>query len=340
MRQLVIVILLTSAVSLQAARLDGPPDRARDAQRRWVLEHMRIAAADRLIERDDEIAAYIAAQFNTVVLYDTENGLLKSEERIAFEIGFARSHGLHVLLGKATESVHAAHHSRRPFALSASGEVSDDEIRDRLALWDTYGHDLIAGVFFLHDDAFLIHATAERQRHLYELSHDVVRDWPVFGMIGGGGIEATAEEIARYYDRDAFDDLIVIVYPFNVAISIFDDVQSYIDDYLSRIGSKFVLKDGQQMLIVIQAFAYEGEEAAHVPLGANITAEAAAVRAALQRIDGQQRNASLAYFLWDGSRAGMFGLWQRRDWIDAAQQVNNILARDGGIVVRDGVPRN
>ncbi|HJT16804.1 MAG TPA: hypothetical protein VJ853_05430, partial [Thermoanaerobaculia bacterium] len=214
MRRLVLAVLLTSAVALQAARVDGPPGRVdRDEQRRWILQHMRIAAADRLIEGDDQIAAYIAAQFNTLVLYDAEDGLLKSEDRIAYEMRFARSYGMHVLLGKATETVNAAHHSGRTFALAAGGEVSDDEIRDRLSLWDAYGHDLIVGVFFLHDDAFLIRANVERQRHLYALSHDVVPQWPVFGMIGGGGIDASPEDIAEYYDRAAFDHLIVILYP-------------------------------------------------------------------------------------------------------------------------------
>jgi len=342
MQRLVLVLLLTSVVSLQAARIDGPPGRDRDLQRFWILQHMRIAAADRLIEGDDEIAAYKAAQFNTLVLYDTEDGLPKPEERIAYEIRFARAHGLHVLLGKATEAVHASHHSRRTFGLTANGEVSDDDIRDRLALWDKYGHDAIAGVFFLHDDAFLLRVSVERQRHLYALSHDVVPDWPVFGMIGGGGLDATPDDIAMYYDRDAFDHLIVILYPFNLAISVFDDVNAYIDNYLSRMNERFFsgLRNDQLVLIVIQAFAYETEPETHVPRGSNITAEAAAASAALQRIDGQRGNAALAYFLWDGSRAGMFGLWQRPDWIAAAQQVNDSLARDGGIELRDGNPKN
>ncbi|HEY6843460.1 MAG TPA: hypothetical protein VI391_04780, partial [Thermoanaerobaculia bacterium] len=163
--------------------------------------------------------------------------------------------------------------------------------------------------------------------------HDVVPDWFVFGMIGGGGIHATPEDIVRYYDRDAFDHLIVILYPFNLAISIFDDVNAYIDDYVARMGERFIgqLKQGQLVLLVIQAFAYEAESASHVPLASSITAEAAAATAALQKIGGQQHNAALAYFLWDGSRAGMFGLWQRPDWIGAAQRVNQILARDGNI---------
>ena len=60
-----------------AARLEGPSINPQ-IQRRYVLEHMRLAASDRLIERDDEIAAYLAAQFNTIVLYDIEDGLLKA----------------------------------------------------------------------------------------------------------------------------------------------------------------------------------------------------------------------------------------------------------------------
>ena len=84
------VLILGFVLSSPAARLEAPPDRefGREAQRRFLVEHMRIAASDRLIEQDDEIAAYLSAQFNTLVLFDTEDSvtLLKSEQRIAFEV--------------------------------------------------------------------------------------------------------------------------------------------------------------------------------------------------------------------------------------------------------------
>jgi len=35
----------------------------------------------------------------------------------------------------------------------------------------------------------------------------------------------------------------------------------------------------------------------------------------------------------------MFGLWQRPDWIDAAQQVNDLLARNGSVDIRAGTPK-
>src|SRR5712692_10515914 len=108
----VLLLSLGFASLSPASRLDDPSDRPkREAERLFQIEQMRIAASGRLIEVDDEIAAYLRAGFNTVVLYDTEEssgtgvGLLKSEQRIAFEVGFARAPGLQILLGKATEPV-------------------------------------------------------------------------------------------------------------------------------------------------------------------------------------------------------------------------------------------
>ena len=183
-----------------AARFAAPPSVRQKFDREYLITHMRVAAADRLIEQNDEIAAYLAAQFNTIVLYDIEGALPKSEERIAYETSFARSHHLHILLGKPTE---------------VTPPVSDDEIRERLSLWDRYGHDDVLGVFFVHDDVFFLHTTAERQRHLYALAHAIVPDWAVFGIIGEMGFDASSEEVAQYFDPSAFDHLLVIMYPLN-----------------------------------------------------------------------------------------------------------------------------
>ena len=330
-----------------AARLDGPSINPQ-IQRRYVLEHMRLAASDRLIEQDDEIAVYLAAQFNTIVLYDIEDGLLKSEERINFEVTFARVHGLHILLGKPTEPfsgevgvetarVHAAAvRVRHPLAIAAKAQVSDEEIRDRLSLWDRYGHDVILGVFFLHDDVFLIHTTIERQRHLYALAHDIVPDWAVFGMVGEFGFDATPEEAALYFDPSAFDDLLILMYPLNIghvtgvhldsAVSADpdEDMRRYVQRYLTRMAERFIslLTPGQLAVLVIQAFAYDVEPVGRVPRPTDIMIEAIAGNEFVRSVAGQERNRALAYFLWDGSRAGMFGLLQRPDWMSTAETAN------------------
>ena len=284
--------------------------------RHYLVAHMRIAAADRLIEQPDEIAAYMEARFNTLALYDTEDtsGLPKSEERIAYEVEFARSHGLHILLGKATETDPAA---------------ADDAIRERLTLWATYGRDVVLGVFFLHDDACQIHATVERQRHLYALAHDTVPDWYVFGMIGGACADQPDEEVARYFDAAAFDHLIILMYPLNVgavvpSVDRDTDLRRYVTGYIQQMGERFIsrLSAGQLAVIVVQAFAYHEEPIMQVPRAEDIDIQASAGSAALRQIPGQAANASRAYFLWDGSRAGMFGLWQRPDWIAAAEGAN------------------
>ena len=311
------------------------------------VDHMRVAAADRLIENDEEIAAYLAAQFNTIVLYDVENGLPKNEERIAYETSFARAHGLHVLLGKPTEVETSQGKGRvRSLSLSAQASVSDDEIRDRLSLWSHYGHDVVIGVFFLHDDAFLIHASVERQQRLYALSHDTVPDWAVFGIIGEFGFDATDEDVARYFDPAAFDHLFVLMYPLNIgevtgvhldsaiAADPDEDMRAYVRRYVVHMGEKFLsrLHRGQTAILVIQAFAYDVESIGRVPRPSDITIETTVGNDALRSIAGQERNHSLAYFLWDGSRAGMFGLWQRADWIGRADQANRLeQLRSGGV---------
>ena len=304
-----------------AARFDDVAKVAQAAHRRALIEHMRIAAADRLIEQQDEIAAYTGAGFNTVVLYDTEEwGGLKNEERIAFETTFARAHHLHIVLGKATEM----------------SDVSDDEIRDRLQLWDRYGHDDVIAVFFLHDDAFLIHAGVERQRHLYTLAHETVRDWYVLGMIGEFGFNASTEEVAQYFDPNAFDHVIMLMFPLNIgyvtgvrldsatAADPDASMREYVRRYMARMTEKFIshLNHDQLVIVLIQAFAYTVEPAGHIPRPADVIIQAEAGSQLLQKTAGQERNRALAYFLWDGSRSGMFGLWQRPDWRDAAVDAN------------------
>jgi hypothetical protein len=313
-RHITLALLLGFAQVLSADRERAVRD---SAQRRYLVAHMRIAAADRLIEQPDEIAAYLGARFNTLALYDTEDasGLPKSEERIAYEVEFARTHGLHVLLGKATEPTAA----------------TDDEIRERLTLWAAHGHDVILGVFFLNDDACLIRATVERQRHLYAIAHDAVSDWYVFGMIGGSCNGQPEEEAARYFDPNAFDHLIILMYPLNLgeldlagSPDPSEDLRQYVHGYVQQMGERFIshLRPGQLAVLVIQAFVYYEEPITRVPRPTDIDIQATAGNAALRGIPGQGANRSLAYFLWDGSRAGMFGLWQRPDWIAAAESVN------------------
>jgi hypothetical protein len=300
-----------------------------------AIEHMRIAAADRLIERDDEIAAYMGAQFNTLVLYDIEDGLPKSEERIAFETSFARAHGLSVLLGKPTEAQAPLLPRRRRAVLNIS---PDDAIRERLRLWAFYGSDVILGVFFLHDDAFLLQTTVERQRHLYALSHETVPAWPVLGIIGEFGFDASAADVDRYFDPAAFDHLLVLMYPLNAgdvtgvrldsaqSADPDSDMRGYVRRYIARMQQKFVsrLRPGQLAILVIQAFAYDVEPVGHVPRPSDIMIEASLGSDLLRAIPGQEGNHAVAYFLWDGSRGGMFGLWQRGDWMNAAESANRL----------------
>jgi|SRR5436190_3938351 len=300
-----------------------------------TIDHMRIAAADRLIERDDEVAAYIEAQFNTLVLYDIEDGLPKSEERIAYETSFARGHGLSILLGKPTEAQAPLLPGRRRAVVNVA---PDDEIRARLRLWESYGSDVIIGVFFVHDDVFLLQTSVERQRHLYALSHETVPALPVLAIIGEFGFDATAADVDRYFDPAAFDHLLVLMYPLNVghvtgvtldsarSADPDSDMRGYVRRYMARMREKFIsrLHPGQLAILVVQAFAYDVETVGHVPRPPDIMIEATLGNDLLHSIPGQELNHAVAYFLWDGSRGGMFGLWQRGDWMTVAESVNRL----------------
>ena len=324
----------------------------RMARRERLVRNIRVAASDRLIEAPDEIGAYLAAGFNTIVLWDTESGLEpKSEERIAFELAFARAHDLSVLVGKATDALPDAQreagdstsaNERRPFAIAALGDnVSDEEIRDRLALWDRYGHDVILGVFFLYDDACLLQVSAERQRHLYGVAHETVRDWYVFGMIGEFCYGLPMQEAGRYFDVRSFDHLIVVMYPLSLSMHIGPAVdvaaaadpdsmmRTYVRDYVEHMGEKFIrhLRPGQMALFVVQTFAYYDDAAGRVPRSDDVFIQAVVCSETVRRIPGQRENRSIAYFLWDGSRGGMFGLLQRPDWLEAAARSNARLHR-------------
>ena len=344
---------LAVAVAREFDRDDQERSANREAARVDRVRYMRVAAADRLIENEDEIHAYVDAGFNTVVLYDTENGLLKSEERIAFETSFARAHGLRIILGKATEPLTAAatRRQKRALGVSPSSAASDDEIRDRLRLWDRYVRDLIVGVFFLHDDAFYIRAPVARQRHLYALAQQAVPDWDVFGMIGEFGFAAPAEEVERYFDPSTFDHLIMLMYPLNlgyVTAMPLDTVKSpdpdadmreYVNRYMTAMGERFIkrLKPGQLTVLVVQAFAYHGEPAGSIPRPSDVAIEVSLGTDLLREMPGQEENRSIAYFLWDGSRGGMWGLLQRGDWTGAAGDVNSTQERHRKIAVSDSM---
>ena len=101
-------------------------------------------------------------------------------------------------------------------------------------------------------------------------------------------------------------------------------MRQYVAGYVHRMGEKFIsrLRPGQLAILVVQAFAYNEEPITQVPRSMDIDIQATAGSAAIRAISGQAANRSLAYFLWDGSRGGMFGLWQRPDWMAAAESAN------------------
>src|SRR5262249_23267448 len=107
-------------------------------------------------------------------------------------------------------------------------------------------------------------------------------------------------------------------------------MRDYVQRYVARMGERFIsrLRPGQLAILVIQAFAYDIEPVG-VPRKSDIMIEALSGTDLLRTMAGQEGNHAIAYFLWDGSRAGMFGVWQRRDWMDTAESVNRLEAIGG-----------
>jgi hypothetical protein len=348
-----------TSLTLAAERLERDPREPRlDDWRRTTLENMRVAAAPHLVSDPAEFAAYSAAGFNTLVVFDT-NGCdasgtawnFKTADEIRAETEFAREHGLPLVLGLAVESyVAEMPKNAGRFMPATSGVVAngtipqatDDEIRERVGLWKEYGDDVLVGVFPWYDDVFWQNVDVERQRHVYRLIKDIAPDWHVFGMIGEFGFNASDDEVAAYYDPSAFDHLIVLMYPFNVGARVTGfpldnvassdpdgDIARYVDRFIARMNERFFsrLRQRQLILLVVQAFYYTGEPSGHIPRPNDIEIMIRRGNEQLRTVAGQSSNHSAAYFSWGAAGAEPVGMAQRADWRAAASTVNGELDR-------------
>ena len=370
---LIALVCCTASLTF-AARPDGGDqlERREGNWRRRALQTMRVASAARLISEPADLRAYLAAGFNTLVVFDAtgynESGTawnLKTEDQIRDETAFAREKGLPLVLGMAVEPYVAALSAGRESSLGRRGQLAptmeavaanglipqatDTEIRQRVELWEKYGDDVIVGVFPWYDDVFWQTVDVDRQRHVYRLIKDIVPDWYVFGMIGEFGFNATDDDVARYYDPAAFDHLIVLMYPFSVGAEVTGfpldnvaspdpdgDIMRYVDRYVARMDERFFrqLKAGQLILLVGQAFYYTSDPAGHIPRPEDIEIMMQRGTEQLRKVAGQERNHFAGYYYWGSERSPIVGLSQRSDWLAAARGVNQGLERRGPRVLQ------
>ena len=367
--RLAVVITVACLVAEVAFAAEGrdrdPRERQNQNWRRDALENMRVAAAPHLIA-ESEMSLYRGAGFNTMSVFDVEGTndsgtawKFKSEEQVRTETAFARDHGLPLILGMAVEPYTPAI-TKNPHEFAAMGVVAngsippatDDAIRERIALWKQYGDDVLVGVFPWYDDVFWQTVDVDRQRHVYRLIKDIAPDWYVFGMIGEFGFNATDEDVARYYDPNAFDHLIVLMYPFNVGADLtgfpLDNIASsdpdgdltrYVDRFVARMNERFFshLNRRQLILLVVQSFYYTGEPAGHIPRAMDVEIMINRGNGRIRELAGQGGNHSAAFFSWGEKGSEPNGMTQRPEWRGAAHNVNDQLAQDSARGFRRGI---
>jgi hypothetical protein len=334
---LAVVLCCTSALALPPDRDDR--DRSSGKTPDWrpaALRTMRLAVGD-VIGHPATLALYRDAGLNTVMVsdapaYDISRSAwkFKTEDEIRSTTTFARVNGLPLIIGLAIE----------PFA--SIPQTSDADVRARLALWKSYGDDVILGVSPWYDDVFYDHVDAERQRHVYAIVKDAVPQWYVLGIIGEFGFDASEEDVARYYEPAAFDHLAVLMYPFNVGAQLTGftldtigsadpdgDITRYTDRFFVRMSEKFFgrLRAGQQIVFVVQAFHYTGDPAGHIPRANDIRIMVQRGGDQVRAIDGQQTNLSIVYCCWGADGSQLIGLADRADWTIAARDIDQRIAR-------------
>jgi len=298
-----------------ASALALPPDRedrdragrTPDDWRPTALRTMRLAVGD-VIGHPATLALYRDAGMNTAMVsdaatYDADRSAwnFKTEDEIRSTTTFARVNHLPLIIGLAIE----------PYA--SIPQASDDDVRARLALWKSHGDDVILGVSPWYDDVFYNHVDADRQRHVYAMVKDVVPQWYVLGIIGEFGFDATDDDVARYFEPAAFDHLAVLMYPFNVGAQLTGftldtigspdpdgDITRYTDRFFARMNEKFFrrLRDGQQIVFVVQAFYYTGDPAGHIPRANDIRIMVERGTGQVRAIAGQHMNMSIVYCCW------------------------------------------
>jgi len=361
-RSLLVISLLCAATLAAAEQRDD--DRPRHERpkidwRREAMQTLRVASAEHLITDPGDLASYQTTGFNAFVVFDVEGcdasgtaWIFKSEEEVRAETTFAREHDMPLVIGLAVEPFTASvgdestRHRRRPFSPFTSKATlipgaTEDEIRDRIALWKKYGNDIVLAVFPWYDDVFLNHVDVERQRAVYAAIKSVARDWYVLGMIGEFGFNAGDDEVAQLYDPAAFDHLIVLMYPYNLGgvatglaldnIASLDpdgDMERYLDRYIDRMNEKYFtrLRAGQLVLVVMQAFYYLGEAPGHVPRPADIDIMTRYGGEKIRALRGQGDNYSAAFFYWGGNTS-LIGISERNDWLGTVASANADLDR-------------
>ncbi len=316
-------VALASDFALDRRRTPPEPD-----WRAAALRNMRLATGD-VILHPAGFPLYRDAGFNTVMVYDADTfdparsvWNFKSEDEIRTTTTFARANHVPLIVGLSVQ----------PY--DSIPQATDDEIRGRLALWYSYGDDVILGVSPWYDDVFYDHVAVERQRHVYALIKAVAPDWFVFGIIGEFGFNATDEEIAASYDPAAFDQLAVLMYPFNVGAQVTGfpldnvaspdpdgDITRYVDRFLGRMNEKFfaALHPGQLIVLVVQAFYYPTDPTGHIPRAEDVRIMVEHGNDTLRVLRGQTRNASIAYCCWGGNGEPFVGMADRPDWVIAAR---------------------
>jgi len=188
--------------------------------------------------------------------------------------------------------------------------LEDEELIDRLNLWESFDEGQIIGMHMTGDDPMYMGIPKERQNNWRLLAGFAVPEIPVMGLFGESCLDLTPEESALYYAPNSADVWLGIAYPYNLGWKIgrdLDHVRSkdpdgdvirYLTYYFEKVAERYpeMFEPDQLVIPVIQTFVYQGETAGKTPRARDILLQVRVLNTLLRNEYGQSRNFAMGYF--------------------------------------------
>ncbi|HEX8154027.1 MAG TPA: hypothetical protein VF698_12915 [Thermoanaerobaculia bacterium] len=297
------------------------------ASRRDLLRAIRIAPGPAAIT-SEFVARQRSEGLNAVLLYDLTgfdgDWQRPDEAAIARQLAIVREHGMAAIVSLP---------ALVPQPDGTNRSIPDDLLRERLRVWSRNERGEIAGFFFVHDDMAYLQTPASEQRRWLAIAREIAPTIPVLGIVGEFALRRTDR---FYWDAQAFDHLLWIVYPYNLS-SVWNraldhtatddpdgELTRYLADYTAAMKAALfdTLAPGQLIVPIIQTFTYEGEPPGSKPRPRDITLQVRTINRELRTTLRQRDNFAMTYFYAVKSRANVpypepLGIYDVDGWTDA-----------------------